>query len=187
MKLLRLELRAFGPFTGQTLDFSTNDAPLHIVYGPNEAGKSSALRALRQLLFGIDARTTDAFLHPMTSLRIGAALAGEDGSLLECVRRKGNKNTLSDAADEKPLEEELLTRLHGGLDAATFQSLFGIDHNELVRGGQAILQGKGSLGETLFSAASGLSDLRAVTEEYEQQAEGIYAPRDTRPDRPQAG
>ena len=50
MKLLTLELIAFGPFAGTALDFSAGAEGLHLVYGPNEAGKSSALRAVRQLL-----------------------------------------------------------------------------------------------------------------------------------------
>jgi exonuclease SbcC len=39
MKLARLLLFAFGPFTNKTLDFSTGSSNLHVIYGPNEAGK----------------------------------------------------------------------------------------------------------------------------------------------------
>ena len=45
MKILALSRRAFGPFTDVTLDFSGGREGLHLVYGPHEAGKSSALRA----------------------------------------------------------------------------------------------------------------------------------------------
>ncbi|MFZ4625210.1 MAG: AAA family ATPase, partial [Rhodoferax sp.] len=44
MKIRQLLLKAFGPFTNTRLDFS-GPANLHLIYGPNEAGKSSALRA----------------------------------------------------------------------------------------------------------------------------------------------
>ena len=44
MKIRKLFLKAFGPFTDSTLDFS-GPANVHLIYGPNEAGKSSALRA----------------------------------------------------------------------------------------------------------------------------------------------
>ena len=53
MKILELALHAFGPFTDAVLDLSAGQEGLHLIYGPNEAGKSSALRALRQALFGI--------------------------------------------------------------------------------------------------------------------------------------
>jgi uncharacterized protein YhaN len=53
VRLLELHLLAFGPFTDRRLDLSAGSAGLHVVFGPNEAGKSSALRALRALLYGI--------------------------------------------------------------------------------------------------------------------------------------
>ena len=39
MRLLRLLLQAFGPFTNKVVDFSTGHPNLHLIYGPNEAGK----------------------------------------------------------------------------------------------------------------------------------------------------
>ena len=42
MKILELALAAFGPFTDLVLDLSGGHEGLHLVYGPNEAGKSSA-------------------------------------------------------------------------------------------------------------------------------------------------
>jgi uncharacterized protein YhaN len=53
MKILNLHLMAFGPFTGLDLDLTGDHPGMQIVYGPNEAGKSSALRALTGWLFGI--------------------------------------------------------------------------------------------------------------------------------------
>ena len=53
MRLRRLDLLKYGAFTDQTLTFNGDRFGLHIVYGPNEAGKSTTLRAIRHLLFGI--------------------------------------------------------------------------------------------------------------------------------------
>ncbi|MGA7979754.1 MAG: AAA family ATPase, partial [Chromatiaceae bacterium] len=61
MKLLDLHLLAYGPFTDRHLDLSAGREGLHVVFGPNEAGKSSALRALRSLLYGVPERTQDDF------------------------------------------------------------------------------------------------------------------------------
>ena len=63
MKLLELQLRAFGPFTDLGLDLAAGEQGLHVVFGPNEAGKSSALRALKALLYGIPNITPDRFQH----------------------------------------------------------------------------------------------------------------------------
>ena len=46
MKINLFKLLAYGPFTDKILDFSDGGFGLHVVYGPNEAGKSTALRAL---------------------------------------------------------------------------------------------------------------------------------------------
>ncbi|MEZ5578220.1 MAG: AAA family ATPase [Candidatus Competibacteraceae bacterium] len=66
----------------------------HVIYGPNEAGKSTTLRALIGLLFGIEERTADDFVHSKPNLRIGAALATADAGRLAIMRRKGRKQTL---------------------------------------------------------------------------------------------
>lgn len=89
MKLVHLNLRAYGPFTDKTLYFKNDsvESVLHLILGPNEAGKSTVLRALRAVLFGMDAR--DAHLHAPDMLRVGLKLQTLDGQLLEVERRKG--------------------------------------------------------------------------------------------------
>ena len=42
MRIVELNLKAFGPFTDMNLDLSGGAEGLHIIYGPNEAGKSAA-------------------------------------------------------------------------------------------------------------------------------------------------
>ena len=53
MEIRELNLAAFGPFSDRLLEFTSSTGGLHIVYGPNEAGKSSSLSVLKALLFGI--------------------------------------------------------------------------------------------------------------------------------------
>ena len=176
MKILRLDLTAFGPFTGHSLDFSTGDAGFHLVFGPNEAGKSSALRALRQLLYGIPTRSEDNFLHPYPSLRIGARLQAADGRLVECIRRKGNRNTLRGPDDRQLLEESVLQSMLGGVDEETFTRRYGLGYEDLVEGGRAIAAGGGDLGRSLFAAASGAADLGAVQRGLAEEAKELFKP-----------
>lgn len=49
MKLRALDIEHFGVFSGQTLEF---DSRFSLVFGPNEAGKSTLLQLIRELLFG---------------------------------------------------------------------------------------------------------------------------------------
>ena len=64
MRLLKLDLLAFGHFRGITFDFSKSGA-LHVVMGRNEAGKSTTLRAITGLLYGIPLKTLDAHVHKL--------------------------------------------------------------------------------------------------------------------------
>ena len=165
MKILDLRLTAFGPFTGRVLDLSGGSHGLHVIFGPNEAGKSSALRALHALLYGIPGRTDDAFLHPYGKLRIGARLRLSSGGEIEFSRRKGNKGTTLLGPGDKRLDAHVLDRFLGGVEAEQFQMFWGIDHARLVEGGRQILEGHGDVGEILFAAGSGASNLGGASKE----------------------
>jgi uncharacterized protein YhaN len=180
MKIDRLDLRAFGPFTGVALDLDHGDFGLHIVYGPNEAGKSSSLRAVRQLFYGIPTRSADSFIHAYPDLRIGASLT-RTGERLDFVRRKAAKNDLRAADDATPLESGVLDKYLGGLDRESFETMFGIDHPALVEGGRELVRGGGSLGEILFAAGSGIADLRAVQQRLDAEAAELFVPRGSNP------
>ena len=70
MRIDELQLRSFGPFTDLNVVFDRQDGNFHIIYGRNEAGKSSALRALKALLFGIPHHSADNFLHDNSKLEL---------------------------------------------------------------------------------------------------------------------
>jgi uncharacterized protein YhaN len=176
MKILRLDLIAYGPFTDTVIDFAAGRQGLHIVYGPNEAGKSSALRALRHLLYGIPERSQDAFLHPFAKMRIKAVLQSDRGDVLEVIRRKGRGSTLRAADDKTAIEETELQRFLNGVDADLFATMFGIGYEDLVRGGREIIQGGGDLGRLIFAAGSGASNLGAVLDELQADADALFRP-----------
>ncbi|MEM7245879.1 MAG: AAA family ATPase [Acidobacteriota bacterium] len=175
MLLERLELRAFGPFTDVTLDFG--DRPgLHVIQGDNEAGKSSALRAVEGLLFGIAERSQDDHVHQKKDLRIGGRLKLPDGARLDLLRRKGRERTLLDP-QEKPLDPAALHAALGGLDRALFQALFGLDHDRLRQGGEDLLAGDGRLGASLFDAARDGLPIAKLVQQLEEEADKLFRPR----------
>lgn len=181
MKILQLRLMAYGPFSSTVLDLSGGSDGLHLVYGPNEAGKSSALRALRHLLYGIPERSTDDFMHPYAKMRIGAAVRSARGEFLEFVRRKGRMNTLRAADDSTILEESELQRFLSGVDAPLFATMFGLGHEDLVRGGREIIQGGGDVGRIVFAAGSGVANLREIQTELQAEADGLFRPSGQKP------
>ena len=179
MRLLNLHCIAFGCFTNLKLGFSEKGRSFHVIYGPNEAGKSTVLRALTGLLYGIPARTTDAFRHDMKDLRIAAELERANGDSFTFVRRKGNRDTLLDQ-EGKPIPEKKLEEFLGGVGEDLFLNLYRLDHPSLVRGGEDLLAGKGDVAQSLFEAGTGITGLREVLASLDERADSLFTPRATK-------
>ena len=105
----------------------------------------------------------------------------EQGQPLHLIRRKAAKDTLRGEDDTSVVAPALLARLLGGVDETQFRLRFGIDHHDLVRGGEALAQGGGELGSALFSAGAGLSDLGAVQAKLAEDAESLFQARGSLP------
>ncbi len=179
MKIKRLDLKAFGPFTNQTLEFKSKDPGLHIIFGPNEAGKSSSLRALKALLYGFPQQTPDNFLHNYDQLQVGGCLEGADGKELFFWRRKKKKADLLDSEGNPIDSGELAGFLHG-VEPALFESLYGIDHKTLEEGGEDILAQKGEVGQALFAAGAGISSLHKILDSLDTEADELFRSRGTK-------
>jgi len=175
VRIERLHLERYGAFADRTLEFQA-DACLHVVLGANEAGKTSALHAIGDLLFGFEQRTSYDFQHEQKSLRVGARLRLCDGAALTIRRRKGNKNTLLDEED-KPLADDLLLPLLGSLTRATFFAEFGLTAAALRAGGRELLNTGGRLAETLAASSAQLSALTRLRAQLRQEADGLFGSR----------
>jgi len=173
MKLRRLDLLAFGSLRDVTLELDAVEPCLNVVYGPNEAGKSTALRALTGLFYGIAANTKDAHTIDPDKLRVGAELCDAAGRTLQVVRRKGRKDTLL-AHDGRPLAAAEAAWITGGIAESTFHSLFGLSFESLHSGAEELLGSSGDLGQSLFSAAFGGGRVRRVLEQLEDEAAALW-------------
>jgi len=175
MRFRKIDLIRFGIFTDRCLELPGADADLHIVVGPNEAGKSTTRAAVGDLLFGIGGQTSYSFLHEYRDMCIGAVI--EDGAAtLEIRRRKRSKNTLTDAADS-PLPQGRLDSVIGNTDREFFERMFSLDHAELVRGGQNILDARDDVGRMLFESVSGIGGLAELRRDLEEEAALLWTPR----------
>lgn len=177
MRLTALDLVRYGKFTGRRIEFGAADAgkpDFHIIYGPNEAGKSTLFSAFLDLLFGIETRSTYGFLHPYPTMRIGGVIE-TGGATHDIFRIKRNQNSLVDPAD-RPLPDTLFAAALAGIDRAAYQMMFSLDDETIERGGEAILKSEGELGALLFSASSGLPDSSAVLARLRAEAEEFYKP-----------
>jgi uncharacterized protein YhaN len=181
LRIERLDLLAFGKFTQTSIELTGEQNHFHIIYGPNESGKSTTLRALTAWLFGIPARSTDNYLHHYNQLRVGGKLRKGDAEVLECVRRKGNAKTLLSLDESTEIDAAELDRFLGGMNEETFLSSFGLDHDRLVAGGRSILEGGGDVGEILFSAGAGLARLSELKRDLENEARSLFLPSGAKP------
>lgn len=177
IRIARLDLERWGHFEGRSLEFG-DAGSLHVVFGPNEAGKSTTRRAIGALLFGVPERTGDTYGRAPSDLRIGARLelGPSDDDVVEVVRRKGRKDTLLDG-DGAPLDPAPLEAALGGVTREVHEGLFEITHERLVQGGMDLLAGRGAVGESLFAAAAGTSRLHALMRRLEADADELFSTR----------
>ncbi|KAA2214278.1 AAA family ATPase [Teichococcus oryzae] len=164
MRLTRLGLRHYGPFTDVTLDLDARPGRVNLVLAPNGTGKSVLRGALGDLLFGIGGQTPMGFRHGYASMQISAEGLSPDGSRFAFTRRKGRTGTLL-GADDAPLDPTLLPGLLGGADRALLERLFALDTSLLRQGGAGLLASGGDLAEALLQAAGGLRQAQTLGQE----------------------
>jgi len=187
MKIRQLFLKAFGPFTDAALDF-TGPANLHLVYGANEAGKSSALRAMTDLRYGIPARSKDDFVHGFKDLLLAGCFEDAAGRAVGLARRKGNRDTLmnADPATGLPVVNaalnavvgpDVLLALTGGVAREQFDTMYGLNSQHLRQGGQMLVQGEGELGAALFEASTGSAGIKQMLQTLQADAKKYFVPK----------
>jgi uncharacterized protein YhaN len=174
MRLVDLTLDCYGPFGGLHLDFDP-EARVHLVYGANETGKTSALAAIGDLFFGAPRRERISFLRSR-DMRIGATVKARNGQLLQFFRRRGDRHTLLDPTGAA-LPDDALAPFLGAAKREIFHRAFGLDAASLRAGGDEMLRAEGEIGASLFAAASGLRGLLDLRAALEAEADGIFAER----------
>jgi uncharacterized protein YhaN len=156
MRFDRLVLRKYGSFEGCELPFPRSTQDFHLVAGPNEAGKSTAMEAVTDLLFGFPHGKSQDYKFDATLLRVAAAL--QDGTETLTVQRKRGKagTTLLDEAETIVPEGRLISML-AGQTRDSFRLAWCLSHKQLRDGGQSIAEAKDDIGQAIFAAGSGLA------------------------------
>ncbi|MFT6913243.1 MAG: hypothetical protein ACJAQW_001853 [Paracoccaceae bacterium] len=179
MRLRQLTLDFFGGFTGRGYDFGPRRAvgtpDFHVIYGPNEAGKTTTMEAYLRLLYGFPHREQYDFLHQRKNLRV-SGLLDIDGTETAFARLPTRDGSLRDVHGAVVPDAALQSRL-SGLSQEDYRSLLCLDDVTIEKGGEEITQAKGDIGRLLFSAAAGISDLSVVLDGVRVQADEIYRKR----------
>jgi uncharacterized protein YhaN len=174
MRLDSIDLLRYGHFSGRKIEFPARQPDFYVIYGDNEAGKSTLLRSISALFFGIPANTPDVHTFKGPELRIGATVS-EGTSRFSFRRRKGASYTLLSLEDAQ-IPEDALNPFLRELDRDRFEQFFGLNHQRLRDGGEELLRGQGDVGSALFQAA-GLLDLRRLQDKLDEDAKELFSPR----------
>ncbi|RKP54327.1 hypothetical protein D7Z26_13275 [Cohnella endophytica] len=160
------------------------EAPITVIYGPNEAGKSTLLRFVRSMLYGFPTRKDLVERgEPVFGGRHGGRLLLAEKSgrewLLERYAERGNELTLRDESglERRFAQAEWERMLLGGISERLFRQLFSVSLNELHE--LRSLQGE-EIGNYLYHAGlAGGSALTAARRRIGTDMDKLYRPKGT--------
>ena len=170
MRFTQIHFEKVGPFTDTNLQFK-KQANLHLIHGPNEAGKSSALKQLLAFLFGFEQKSGDDFAHEYKHHRVSSHLfySTANRALGPVVRKRGKGNTL-DGAQESDLHPAHIGR-------SEFDRLFAIDQDRLREGSRDLFEGNSDLKTILFESMTGMSSISSIRKAIQQRKEELLKSR----------
>jgi uncharacterized protein YhaN len=169
-----IDLIRYGHFSGRKIKLPARQPDFYVIYGDNEAGKSTLLRGISALLFGVPVKTPDVHSCKGPELRMGATIS-DGANRFSFRRRKGASGTLL-SPEEAQVPEDVLRAFLRELDRDRFEQFFGLNHERLRAGGEELLRGQGNIGSALFQAA-GLIDLRRLLEKLDSDAKDLFSPK----------
>ena len=136
MRIKSVHIDGFGKWVDQ--DFSLAANP-QVIYGENEAGKTTLAVFIRSILFGFaNAKGKNRFqqYRPRTTAAYGGSLLVEaDGQQYRITRtagRDGGRVTVTDQRGQQ-FGQEKLAALLGNVDLDLYQAIFGIRQADLAR------------------------------------------------------
>lgn len=178
MKIKKVRIDGFGKWHDQDFDFTANP---QIIYGPNEAGKTTLMAFLVSILFGFaDGRGKNRFAQyiPKTTSNYGGSLLveinGHDYVIKRQRGRNGGKVSVTDSQGRQGGEQEL-KQLLGPMDRSLYQALFSFGQRDLTAVDelnrdewQQHLQQLGAVGSAQWDQ---------LINQYQKQADHLYKPR----------
>lgn len=171
MRLTELTLENYGSYDRRTL-IIPESAGLTVVYGPNEAGKSTCLEAISDFLYTIP-KNSSRGQFGYEGMRLSASMRTLDGQMLSLKRRKGIGKTLIDDAGA-PHDETILAPILGAITRDRFETLFGLNHESLRGGGERLLHADGDIGRLIVEAGGGLRSLMSRLDAIDAETDKLF-------------
>lgn len=175
MKLLEVRAQNFGVFSQRR--FAFGDSGFALVHGPNEAGKSTLLQLLRELLFGFPHSSPFAFAGA-GQMAAEAEAVLQDGRRLNFKRRKGRSQTIEGTVDGSTaaLDHDRLMQLLGQPSASFYQNVFAFSLTELAAGADSFKNAGLTLTDALFGGVHGLANLPKIKRSLHEEHESLFKP-----------
>ncbi|WP_425616350.1 AAA family ATPase [Anatilimnocola sp. NA78] len=137
MKIKEIDIEGFGAWTGLRLQDLSDEAT--VIYGPNEAGKTTLMQFCRTVLYGFSPARRQRYLPPVFGGKIGGRLKLGSNVGQFVVQRSAKMDDVPDErghltfVDAQGLPRDLshLDALLAGVDEATFNNVFAIGLREI--------------------------------------------------------
>ena len=169
-----LTIENYGRTKKAALNFPASPG-LTVIFGPNEAGKSTALEAISDFFFGVPEKSARQ-IFGADNICLSASLALADGTRLSLRRRKGRVRTLTNDVGQ-PVDEAALGKILGATTRERFCSLFGLGHEALRKGGDDLLKADGEIGRLILAAGGGLGSFVKIVDELPAEAAKLFGNR----------
>ncbi len=180
MKFRELKIEHYGLFSDRSFTFDRRG--FQLIYGPNEAGKSTLLQLIRETLFGFPPRTPYAFASHAGSVAARALVEMGDGTAIRFRRRKGNKDTFAGQLEStgERVEESRFKEYLGVATGELYSQLFGFSLAELSAGEKGLKDA--GLDETLYGSSLGrLGHFQTVRTALEKETTDLFKPTGKKP------
>ncbi|ETO40126.1 DNA double-strand break repair ATPase [Fructilactobacillus florum 8D] len=174
MKIKQIEIDNYGKFHHFSLELQN----LQALYGRNEAGKSTMVSFILDMLFGFEKRSTSHPYGPKDKSKMSGGLTIEQQGQVFHLHRVDAKNggdlTITDAAG-KDQSADLLKKWLGPIDRKTYQNLFYFSFPDL---GAVANLSKQKLNQLINRVGVvGVDEWLELAEKLEKEAKQLYAPR----------
>lgn len=183
MKLKQIQIYNFGQFSQETFDLPEGN--LAAFFGGNEAGKSTTVAFIKQILFGFNLKNTSSVFfedyepltksYPMGGQLVFTSDAGE--YVLERTWSKGDKSKIGAVkvllnGQEVPasLFYEQIQNIDGGFYAESF-----IFNEDLLRQVSSLSEGE-ILENIYYLGAAQSSQLLAIRADFDKEAKDLFKP-----------
>lgn len=180
MRFSEIAVENFGIFQRRAWNLTPG---FQVFYGPNEAGKSTLLQLLREVLFGFPQNSPYSFEDHRGKMSATASFQLSDGRRGTFRRRKGNKRVVQGELQPggELLDNDSLKQLLGGASADLYHRIFAFSLDDLARGEEGLAQSQ--LQEALFGISiGGMPRFLALQKELDESIATLYSPKGrTRP------